>query len=223
MCRDFLRLIRKECLLFYRSRQDVINGLLFFLMIASVFPLTLNLEEKQLQQLAPGVIWVSALLASLLSMPQLFRDDWQDGSLAQLLLSPLSTSLVVFSKIVAHWLIFSLPLILLSPLLALLFHLSAKVALVLILTLLLGTPILHLIGGFIAALSVGLRQSNTLFALVLLPLFIPVLVFAAQAVLAYVTNAPFAVPLLWLAALLILALTFMPLLAASALRISVNY
>lgn len=223
MCRDFLRLIQKECLLFYRSRQDVINGLLFFLMIASVFPLTLNLEEQQLQQLAPGVIWVSALLASLLSMPQLFRDDWQDGSLTQLLLSSLPTSLVVLCKIVAHWLIFSLPLILLSPLLALLFHLSVQVALVLILTLLLGTPILHLIGGFIAALSVGLRQSNTLFALVLLPLFIPVLVFAAQAVLAYEVNTPFAVPLLWLAALLILALTFMPLLAASALRISVNY
>jgi heme exporter protein B len=223
MYRDFLCLIQKECLLFYRSRQDMLNGLLFFLMIASVFPLTLNLEEQQLQQLAPGVIWVSALLASLLSMPQLFRDDWQDGSLAQMLLSRLPTSLVVFSKIIAHWLIFSLPLILLSPLLALLFHLSVKVAVVLILTLLLGTPVLHLLGAFIAALSVGLRQSNTLFALVLLPLFIPVLVFGAQTVLAYANDAPFTVPFLWLAALLILALTFMPLLAASALRISINY
>lgn len=223
MCRNFLRLIGKECLLFYRSRQDVVNGLLFFLMIASVFPLTLNLQELQLQQLAPGVIWISALLASLLAMPQLFRDDWQDGSLTQLLLSPLPVSLIVFAKIIAHWLVFSLPLILLSPLLALLFHLNAQVTLVLILTLLLGTPILHLFGAFIAALSLGLRQSNTLFSLVFLPLFIPVLVFAAQTVLAYASNAPFTVPILWLAALLILALTFMPLLAASALRISVNY
>ena len=223
MCYDFLRLIKRELLLFYRSRYDTINGLLFFLMIAVFFPLTLDIDSSRLKTFAPGIIWMAALLASLLSMSQLFRDDAQDGSLIQMLLSPLPLSLMVLTKVLAHWLVFSLPLILLSPLLALLFGFNGHVLWVLMIALSLGTPTLHLLGAFAAALSLGLRQANVLLALMLMPLFVPVLIFASRMVLAAGVEQSIAVSLLWLIALLVLALVLMPLLAAAALRISVNY
>lgn len=169
------------------------------------------------------MIWMAALLASMLSMSQLFRDDARDGSLTQMLLSPLPLSLMVFVKIIAYWLVFSLPLILLSPLIALLFDFSGQVLLVLMLSLFLGTAILHLFGAFVAALSVGLRQANLLLALILMPLFVPVLIFASRMIVAAQSHQGISVSLLWLAALLALALVTMPLLAAAALRISVNY
>ncbi len=215
---EYWCLIKRELLLFYRFRQDVVNSLLFFLVMVMLFPLTLGMDNQRLQAIAPGIIWMSALLASLLSMSQLFREDHRDGSLAQMLLSRKPLALMVFIKVCAHWLVFSLPLIVLSPLLALLFDFSGQVWLILVVSLLLGTPVLHLLGAFVASLSVGLRQANVLLALLLMPLFVPVLIFASHAVLAAQAGEAVIVPLLWLAALFVLALVLMPLLAAVALR-----
>lgn len=221
MFASFFCVIKRELLLFYRSRQDTVNGLLFFFMVVALFPLTLDVDLDRLRLLAPGIIWMSALLASLLSMSQLFGDDYQQGYLSQMLFSPLPLSLIVLAKVMAHWLIFSLPLILLSPLVGLLFALTSATTWALALSLLLGTPILHLFAAFVAALSVGLRQANILFSLILLPLFVPVLVFGSRMVVMRQQHEVIALPLFCLAALLVLALTFMPLFAAFALRIRV--
>jgi len=219
----FLRLILKELLLAYRHRSECLNGILFFILITSLFPLVLVLDEVHLQLMSAGVIWIAALFATLLSLPRLFQTDFEDGTLAQLLLSPLSINLLVMAKVIAHWLMFGMPLILLTPCMALLFHLNAESMWILSLTLVIGTPLLHLLGAFIAALTLGLRQAGVLLSLILIPLFIPPLIFATQAVIAAIQKNNIWVPILLLTALLSLALTLMPYLTGKALRISVNY
>jgi heme exporter protein B len=218
----FLLLLQRDLTLAFRHRSEVVNPLLFFVMVVSLFPLGLGPEPNILQRIAPGVIWVAALLAALLSLETIFRSDFEDGSLEQLVLSPHPASVLVIAKVVAHWLVTGLPLILLAPLLAVLFHLPAPAMVALVLTLALGTPVLSLVGAIGVALTVALKRGGVLLSLLLLPLYIPVLIFAASAVDAASGGLPVTAQLSFLGALLALALTLAPLASAAALRISLS-
>ena len=205
-----------------RRRSDTLAALVFFVMVASLFPLAAGADPQLLRTIAPGVVWVAALLASMLSLARLFADDWQDGTLEQMLLSAHPLGLLVLGKVAAHWVSSGLLLALVSPLLAVQFDLSAQATAVLFMSLLLGTPVLSLIGAIGAALTVGLRGAGVLLSLLVLPLCIPVLVFGAGSVEAH--NAGLAVSghFSLLGALLALALVASPLVAGAALRISVE-
>jgi len=213
--------VKRDLLLGFRHRSEMVNPLLFFVIVVSLFPLAIGPDVTFLQRIAPGIIWVSALLATLLSLDSLFRSDFEDGSLEQFLLSPQSLSAIVSGKVIAHWLITGLPIILITPVLAMMLHLSAHVTGVLLITLLLGTPILSMVGAIGIALTVGLRQGGVLLALLVLPLVMPVLIFGAGAVIAAGFAMPISGELSWLGALLIFVLTLSPLTIAAALRIGV--
>ena len=205
-----------------RRRADTLAALVFFVMVASLFPLAAGADPKLLRAIAPGVVWVAALLASMLSLTRLFSDDWQDGTLEQMLLSAHPLGLLVLGKIAAHWVSSGLLLALVSPLVALQFDLSAPATVVLFLSLLLGTPVLSLIGAIGAALTVGLRGAGVLLSLLVLPLCIPVLVFGAGSVEAHNAGLGVGGHFSLLGALLVLALVAAPLVAGAALRISVE-
>jgi heme exporter protein B len=215
-------LVKRDLLLVLRHRSDAANPLLFFLMVASIFPLGVGPETAVLKTIAPGIIWVAALLATLLALEALFRSDFDDGSLEQLLLSPHPLPILVLAKIFAHWLATGLPLLLMAPLLGLQFGLSGQAVQVLLLTLLLGTPALSLVGSVGVALTVGLRRGGLLLTLLLLPLYTPILIFATGAVVAVNQGLPAEAQIYMLGALLVLALTLAPLAAAAALRIRVG-
>lgn len=215
-------LLRRDLLLALRHRGELANPLLFFVIVVSLFPLGLGPESGMLRAIAPGILWVSALLAALLSLESVFRSDFEDGSLEQLLLSPHPTSALVLTKVIAHWLVTGLPLILLAPLLGVLLHLPAAATGALLATLALGTPVLSLVGAIGVALTVGLRRGGILLSLLVLPLYIPVLIFAASAVADAGLGLPITGHLYLLGALLALALTLAPLACAAALRISVS-
>jgi heme exporter protein B len=218
----FLLLLQRDLMLAFRHRSELANPLLFFVMVVSLFPLGLGPEPNILQRIGPGVIWVAALLSALLSLDTIFRSDFEDGSLEQLLLSPHPASVLVIAKVVAHWLVTGLPLLLLAPLLGVLFHLSLQATLALVLTLTLGTPVLSLLGAIGVALTVALKRGGVLLSLLLLPLYIPVLIFAASAVDAASGGLPVTAQLSFLGALLALALTLAPVASAAALRISLG-
>ncbi len=205
-----------------RRRSDSLAALIFFVMVVSLFPLSVGPEPQLLRTMAPGVIWVAALLASMLSLARLFSDDFQDGTLEQLLLSGHPLALLVLGKIVAHWLSSGLLLVLISPLLALQFDLSISGTGVLMGSLLLGTPVLSLLGAIGAALSVGLRGAGMLLSLLVLPLCIPVLIFGAGAVEADMAGLGVAGHFSLLAALLVVSLAATPIVAATALRIALE-
>lgn len=205
-----------------RRRTDTLAVLVFFVMVVSLFPLGVGPEPQLLRSMAPGVVWVAALLASMLSLARLFADDHQDGTLEQMLLSAHPLALLVLGKTAAHWVCSGLLLALLSPLLAIQFDLSASAAGVLALSLLLGTPVLSLVGAMGAALTVGLRGAGVLLSLLVLPLCIPVLIFGAGAVDAHSAGLGVAGHFSLLGALLVLSLFAAPLVAALALRISVE-
>ncbi len=215
-------LVKRDLLLVLRHRSDAANPLLFFLMVANLFPLGVGPETAVLKTIAPGIIWVAALLATLLALEALFRSDFDDGSLEQLLLSPHPLPVLVLAKIFAHWLATGLPLLLMAPLLGLQFGLSGAAVQVLLLTLLLGTPALSLVGSVGVALTVGLRRGGLLLTLLLLPLYTPILIFATGAVVAVNQGLPAEAQIYMLGALLVLALTLAPLAAAAALRIRVG-
>ena len=198
------------------------NPLIFFLIVASLFPIGVSPEPNFLSQLAPGLVWVAALLATLLSMETLFKSDYEDGSLEQLLLSPQPVFLVVLSKVLAHWLLSGLALTLVAPLLGVMLFLPSEGMPGLMLSLLLGTPTLSLIGAIGAALTVGLRRGGVLISLLVLPLYIPVLIFASGAVQAAVAGLPIAGHLALLGAMLALSVVLAPLAIATALRISLS-
>lgn len=218
----FLAVLKRDLLLAARRRSDMLNPLIFFLMVASLFPLGISPEPGFLAQIAPGVVWVGALLATLLSMDSLFRSDFDDGTLEQTLLSPQPLVLVVFAKVFSHWMMTGLPLTLLAPLLGVMLFLPAEGMGGLVLSLLLGTPTLSLIGAIGAALTVGLRKGGVLISLLVLPLYIPVLIFGSSAVQAAVTGLPLAGYLALLGAMLALGIVLAPLAIAAALRISVS-
>jgi len=218
----FYTLLKRDLTLAYRHRAELANPLLFFVIVISLFPLGISPEAKILTTIAPGIIWVAALLAAMLSLDSLFRSDFEDGTLEQLALTSHSLPLLVLAKVLAHWLLTGLPLLLLAPLLGVLLFLPQSAMLTLLITLALGTPILSLIGAIGVALTVGLRRGGVLLSLLVLPLYIPVLIFAANAVNVAADGLPVTGQLYFLGALLSLSLTLSPLATAAALRISLS-
>ena len=208
--------------LVWRRRGDAAQPLLFALMVVALFPLALGADPAQLAAIAPGVLWVAVLLSSLLTLDTLYRSDVEDGSLEQMLLAPVPLAWLLAVRVGVHWVTASLPLVLVTPLLAELLYLPPALLPVLMVSLLLGTPLLSLMGAVVAALTVGIRRSGMLLALLALPLFLPVLVFGAGSVMAAAQGLPWVGALLLLGAGLALALVLAPLAAAAAIRIALN-
>ncbi|SMF97284.1 heme exporter protein B [Methylomagnum ishizawai] len=222
LLRAFLALLQRDLLLAFRHRGELVNPLLFFMIVVTLFPLGVSPEEALLRKIAPGVIWIAALLAALFSLENMFRSDFDDGALEQIALSPHPLAVLVLAKVLAHWLVSGLPMLLMAPLLALFLALPTPAVYALEITLLVGTPLLSLIGAIGVALTVGLRRGGVLLTLLVLPLYIPVLIFATNAVAAAAAGMPVEGQLYFLGALLVLALTLAPLATAAALRISLS-
>lgn len=216
------QLVERDLRLAYRRRAELVTPLGFFIIVTALFPLALGPEANLLRRLAPGVIWVAALLAGLIAQDSLFKSDYEDGSLEQLLLSPAPLEVLVLLRVFAHWLVTGLPLVILSALMGLLLGYPAGAMGVLVLSLLLGTPVLSFLGAAGAALTVGLRRSSMLLPILVLPLAVPVLIFGAAASQRAAQAEPVAAPLYFLGAMLVLALTLMPFAVASGLRISLE-
>jgi heme exporter protein B len=218
----FRWIVARDLTLAWRGRADVLSTLFFFVIVVSLFPLGIGPETQLLRSIAPGVVWVAALLASMLSLNRVFSNDYYDGTLEQLLLTPQPLYLVVLGKVLAHWLVSEVPLVLIAPLVGIQFGLAPDTLLVLFVSLLIGTPILSLIGSIGAALTLGLRGGGVLVALLVLPLYIPVLIFGAGAVDSTIIGIDPMANIYLLAALLVLASVFAPWATASALRISLE-
>jgi len=218
----FMAAVRRELVLALRRRSDIVNPLAFFLMVGVMFPLAVSPEAKFLAQVAPGVIWVAALLACLLSADGIFRSDFDDGSLEQMLVSPQPLVLIVLAKVLSHWLMSGFCLAFMSPLLAMMLFLPSEGYGALVASLLLGTPTLSLLGAIGAGLTVGLRKGGILISLLILPLYIPVLIFGAGTVLAGSMGLPIVGYLALLGALLVLSVMLAPFAIAAALKISVR-
>ena len=217
-----LAVLRREVALAMRQKGEVLTPLVFFVVIASLFPLGVGPESALLLRMAPGVLWVSALLAAMLSLQRMFAMDYADGSLEQMALSPTPLGLLVAAKALAHFLLSGLPLVLMAPILGLQFGLEGRALGILMLTLLLGTPTLSLIGAIGAALTLGVRGAGVLLSLLILPLYIPVLIFGAGAVEADIAGLGYGGHLSLLTALLVLSVFFAPLATTAALRISLE-
>lgn len=215
-------IIRRELLIAFRRQADIFNPLWFFIIVITLFPLSIGPEPALLARIAAGIVWVGALLSALLSLERLFRDDFQDGSLEQMMLIPVPLPIVVISKVVAHWLLTGLPLILISPLLAVLLSLDFNTWLAVVLTLFIGTPTLSFIGAIGVALTVGLQKGGVLLSLLVLPLYIPILIFATSAIDAASLGMLYNGQLAVLGAMFMGAITLTPFAISAALRVSVN-
>ncbi len=218
----FTAIVRRDLVLAMRRRSEIANPVLFFILVITLFPLGIGAQPNLLQAIAPGIIWVSALLATMLSLDSLFRSDFDDGSLEQILLSPYPTSILVLGKITAHWLTTGLPLLIVAPLLAMFLGMPDQTLGILLLTLLLGTPILSLIGAVGVALTVGLRRGGMILSLLVLPLYVPVLIFASNAVEMASGGLPVTAQINILISMLLLALVLAPWPTAAALKMSMN-
>jgi len=218
----FLSLLKRDLLLAVRNRGEMVNPLLFYFIVAMLFPLGVTSDPKTLATMAAGVLWIAALLATLLSLDNLFRSDFDDGSLELIMLSPYPSVVLVLAKVLAHWLVTGLPLLIATPLLAVLMAVPDAARGTLWLTLALGTPVLSLVGAIGVALTVGLRRGGALLSLLVLPLYVPVLIFGANAVGASAAGLPVTGQLYMLGAFLVLALSLAPLATAAALRISID-
>jgi heme exporter protein B len=222
MMATLLAVIRRDLLLALRQRADLFNTLLFFVVVVSMFPLGVGPEMVMLRTIGPGIVWVAALLAAILSLNRLFAHDHADGTLEQMVLSAEPLPLVVLAKAIAHWLVTGLPISLMAALLGLMYDQGAGPTGVLMLSLLLGTPALSLIGAVGAALTLGLRGGGVLISLLVLPLFVPVLIFGAGAVGAHAGGLPYKEYLMLLAAFSVAATVLAPWAIAAALRISLE-
>ncbi len=222
MSQVFVLLLLREARLLARKPAELVNPLVFFAIVIALFPLSVGPESKLLSTLAPGLIWVAALLAVLLSLESIFRTDFEDGSLEQWVVSPHPLSLLVLAKVLAHWLFSGLALVLLSPLLAMMLGLPAKHVPVLLVSLLLGTPVLSLLGAVGAALTVGLKRGGILLSLLILPLYIPILILGSGVLQAALQGLPTFGYLLWMASLMMLTITLTPFAIAAGLKISVG-
>ncbi|MGA0960218.1 MAG: heme exporter protein CcmB [Sedimenticolaceae bacterium] len=220
MLETLLWIVRRDVTLAWRRRTDLFTTLIFFVIVIALFPLGIGPELDTLRLIAPGVMWVGALLASMLALEQLFSADHRDGSLEQLLLTPQPLGVIVLGKVIAHWLITGLPLVVLAPVLGLQYDMSAESLKVMVIALLLGTPTLSLLGAIGAALTLGLRTGGILVALLVLPLYIPVLIFGAGAVEATASGLGGQAHLSMLGAILLVALLATPIATSAALRIS---
>ncbi|MCW8328208.1 heme exporter protein CcmB [Photobacterium sp. SDRW27] len=222
MLSAIIQVIRRELLIAFRRQADVFNPLWFFIIVITLFPLGVGPEPNLLARIAPGIVWVAALLAALLSLERLFRDDFVDGSLEQMLLMPTPLPVLAFAKMVAHWVLTGVPLLIISPLLAILLSLDWATWKAVVLTLLIGTPTLSFLGAIGVALTVGLRKGGVLLSLLILPLYIPVLIFATSAIDAASLGMAFNGQLALMGAMLVGSATLAPFAVAASLRISVQ-
>ena len=218
----FFNILRRDLRIALRRRGDVLNILVFFIVVASLFPLGVGPEPNQLRAMAAGVVWIAALLAALLSLPRLFAADLADGTLEQMLVAPQPLALIVLAKITAHWLTTGLPLALVAPLIGLQYDLPAGTLGVLLASLLIGTPVLSLLGAACAALTLGVRGGGALLGLLLLPLFVPVLVFGAGAASAAASGLDPSAHLSLLGAFLAVSSLLGPWAACAALRVALD-
>jgi len=215
----FIAVLQRDLTLGMRHRAELVNPLLFYLIVVMMFPLAIGPNQEILQRIAPGVIWVAALLASTLALDLMFRSDFEDGTLEQLLLSHHPVILLVIAKITAHWLLTGAPIIVAGIFLGIILNLQENSFIPLLLTLLLGTPVLSLVGSAATALTIGLRSSGMLLALLILPLYVPVLIFAVAAVNNAAQGLSIQGELFFLSAILVLSATLAPFATAASLRI----
>ena len=217
-----LTVIQRDLLVAFRRRAELMNPILFYVIVVTLFPLGVSPDVNFLSKLAPGVVWVATLLAALISMESIFRQDFDDGSIEQLFLSQHPPTVLIFGKVIAHWLITGLPMLVIVPLMALLLYIPSQAIPTLFTTVLLGTPILSLIGAIGVALTTGLRGGGVLLGLLVLPLYIPILIFASGAVTASIDGLEVSGMLALLGAGLILALILAPLAISASLKISMS-
>jgi heme exporter protein B len=222
MLKFLFTVMRRDVLLAARRRGDWLTAQFFFVMVVSMFPLGIGPEPAMLRTIGPGVVWVAALLACLLSLGRLYADDYRDGSLEHMLLAPYPNALLALGKALAHWIINGIPLLLIAPVLGIQFGLPAEALLILVLSLAIGTPILSLLGGIGAALTLGLRGGGVLITLLILPLYVPVLIFGAGAVEGAMSGTGSEAHLSLLGAFLVMALLGSPWVTAMALKVSVE-
>ena len=215
-------LLKRDLTLAYRRRAELVNPLLFFVLVTAMFPLGIGNDPVLIEKVGPGVVWVAALLSALLSLDAMFRSDYEDGSLEQFMLSAHPVSILVLAKVLAHWMVTGLPLFIAAPLLAMLLHIPDHAIPTLMLTLVLGTPVLSLIGSVGVALTVGLRRGGVLLSLLVLPLFVPVLIFATDAVHSAGVGLPTPAQFYLLTAMLVGSLVLAPPATAASLRISLS-
>ena len=213
---------KRDVALAFRQKAELVQPLMFLLMVVTLFPLGIGPGPETLQRIGPGVIWIAAILSSLLGMERLFRDDFADGSLEQLQLSGQPYYAVAALKVFCHWLVTFIPLLLLSPLLALFLNLTVDMYIALVLTLMLGTPLLSLVGAIGTGLTVGLQRGGVLLALLLIPVFIPLLIFATSAVDAAALQLPYRAQIAIIGAMLLLAMALAPAAIAYSLKVSQN-
>jgi len=218
----FITILKRDLILAIRHRAELLNPMLFFVLVIVLFQLGLRAKPEVLVDFAPAIVWIAALLSALLSLDHMFRSDMEDGALEQMIISTQATSLLVLAKIIAHWIITGLAVSLVGPLLGMMLGLSFDATKILFLTLLIGTPVLSAIGSIGVALTVGLRRGGVILSLLVLPLFVPVLIFASQTVTTYIAGYPIAASISFLIALLVLSLSLAPWATAAALRVSVS-
>ncbi|WP_028862500.1 heme exporter protein CcmB [Psychromonas aquimarina] len=222
MFKAFSQVVSKELKGAFRRQSDILNPIWFFIIVVTLFPLGIGTDPALLKRIAPGIIWVAALLAALLSFERLFKDDFIDGSLEQLMLTRYPLPWLVSAKVFAHWLLTGLPVLLVSPLLATFLALDIETYWALFLTLLIGTPILSLLGAIGVALTVGLRKGGLLLSLIMLPLSIPILIFSTMAIDAAAYGQSYLGLLALLGAMLVASITLSPFAIAASLRVSVS-
>jgi len=215
-------LVWRDVTLAWRRRSDLAAALVFFVLVVTLFPLSVGPDTRLLRSIAPGIVWVAALLASMLCLGRLFADDFADGSLEQLVLSPQPISVIVLAKVFAQWLVSVVPLLIAAPLIGLQFGLPRGMPMVLTASLALGTPVVLLVGAIGAALTLGLRGASTLTSLLVMPLYVPTLVFGTSTVQATLSGLPLGADLRLLAATFVVALVLGPWAAAAAVRISLE-
>ena len=218
----FVFLLRRDLTLVFRNRGELANPLLFFVLVITLFPLAIGAVPELLSRIAPGVIWVAALLAAMLSLDGIFRSDFEDGSLEQLLLSAHPMPVLVLAKVCAHWLVTGLPLLIMAPILAEMLGMASSAQSTLMLTILIGTPVLSLIGSIGVALTIGLRKGGIILSLLVLPLYVPVLIFAASGIESASLGLDASPQIYMLLAFLFLAGSLSPWATAAALRMSMS-
>ena len=215
--------IRRDLVIGFRHPGDLVNPIVFFVLVISLFPLGISPSPDVLRAIAPGVVWVAALLSTLLSMEAMFRGDHEDGSLEQMAVSTQPFLLLITGRIVSHWLVSGLPLVLLSPLLAVMLALDGPGITAMLISLAIGTPILSLFGAIGAGLTVGLRKGGVLIAILILPLYVPVLIFGTTLIQTGIQGGDYTAHMLWLGAILALAAGMSPIATAAAVRISLSH
>lgn len=218
----FVFLLKRDLILVFRNRGELANPLLFFVLVITLFPLAIGAEPELLSRIAPGIIWVAALLAAMLSLDGIFRSDFEDGSLEQLLLSAHPMPVLVLAKVCAHWLVTGLPLLVIAPVLAEMLGMVEAAQTTLMLTILIATPVLSLIGSIGVALTIGLRKGGIILSLLVLPLYVPVLIFAASAIEGAAMGLNVSAQISMLLAFLFLAASLSPWATAAALKMSMS-